>query len=75
MIAPELPAGILRSNFARVRITVMTTMIESEGTAEDNASESCYFAAMTTPGGFQVPSPGGRIDGASTFGQYRRITR
>ena len=27
-----------------------------------------YFAA-TIAGGFQVPSPGGRIDGASVFGQ------
>lgn len=29
----------------------------------------------TTAGGCQVPSPGGRIEGASLFGQYRRITR
>jgi hypothetical protein len=33
-----------------------------------------YFA-ITTAGGFQVPSPAGKIDGASVFGQYRRITR
>jgi hypothetical protein len=25
-------------------------------------------------GGFRVPSPGGRIDGASVLGQYSRIT-
>ena len=28
----------------------------------------CYFT-FTTPGGCQVPSPGGRIDGGSVFGQ------
>ena len=27
------------------------------------------------PGGFEVPSPGGRMDGGSVLGQYRRITR
>jgi hypothetical protein len=36
--------------------------------------EHRYFAA-TMPGGFHVPSPGGRIDGGVSFGQYRRITR
>jgi hypothetical protein len=29
----------------------------------------------TTPGGFQVPSPGGKIDGGASLGQYRRITK
>jgi hypothetical protein len=33
-----------------------------------------YFAATIT-GGFHVPSPGGKIDGGVSFGQYRRITR
>ena len=33
-----------------------------------------YFAT-TMAGGCHVPLPGGRIDGGSVFGQYRRITR
>lgn len=33
-----------------------------------------YFAA-TMPGGCQVPSPGGRIDGGVSVGAYSRITR
>jgi hypothetical protein len=31
--------------------------------------------ACTIPGGFQVPSPTGRMEGCSTFGQYNRMTR
>lgn len=31
--------------------------------------------ACTMAGGCQLPSPGGRIEGGSAFGQYRRITR
>ena len=38
------------------------------------ASAPPYLDA-TIAGGFQVPSPGGKIDGGSFFGQYRRITR
>jgi hypothetical protein len=35
-----------------------------------------YFCfANWIPGGFQVPSPGGRMEGGSVFGQYRRMTR
>jgi len=30
-------------------------------------------SATTTFGGLQVPLPGGRIDGGSVFGQYRRM--
>ena len=33
-----------------------------------------YFPA-TRLGGFQLPSPGGRIDGGVSLGQYSRITR
>jgi hypothetical protein len=28
-----------------------------------------FYAARFIPGGFQVPSPGGRIEGGSVFGQ------
>jgi hypothetical protein len=35
---------------------------------------SLYFDA-TIAGDFQVPSPGGKIEGGVSFGQYRRITR
>lgn len=31
--------------------------------------------ATTTAGGCHVPLPGGRIDGGSGLGQYRRITK
>jgi len=34
-----------------------------------------HYAACTIAGGFQVPSPGGKIDGGVSLGQYRRITR
>src|SRR5258708_39661146 len=35
----------------------------------------CYYFAFTMPGGFQVPSPAGGIEGASVFGRWRRLTR
>lgn len=40
----------------------------------DDLSSGNYFATWM-PGGCQVPSPAGSIEGASVFGQYRRITR
>ena len=33
------------------------------------------YLAATSAGGCHVPSPAGRIDGGSVFGQYRRMTR
>lgn len=33
------------------------------------------YATRFMPGGCHVPSPGGKIEGASVLGQYRRITR
>jgi hypothetical protein len=33
-----------------------------------------YFTSAT-PGGFQVPAPGGGMEGGSAFGQYSRITK
>jgi hypothetical protein len=35
---------------------------------DDGGRRECY-TANSTAGGFQVPSPGGRIEGASVFGQ------
>jgi hypothetical protein len=32
-------------------------------------SKQMTYLTFTMPGGFQVPSPGGRIEGASVFGQ------
>jgi hypothetical protein len=34
-----------------------------------------FYETCFTPGGCHDPSPGGRMDGASVFGQYRRIMR
>jgi hypothetical protein len=39
-----------------------------------NARPENHFAT-TIAGGFQLPSPGGRIEGGCVFGQYKRITR
>jgi hypothetical protein len=36
--------------------------------------ESLYFVA-TIAGGFQVPSPAGKIEGGVSLGQYSRIAR
>ena len=36
--------------------------------------QECY-TTIAIAGGFQVPLPGGKIDGSSVFGQYNRITR
>ena len=33
------------------------------------------YADRFTSGGCQVPLPGGKIEGGSIFGQYKRITR
>jgi len=35
----------------------------------------CRYFDATMAGGLHVPSPGGRIEGGVSFGQYRRITR
>lgn len=45
--------------------------------AQGEAAEMICIGRQTRlmPGGCQVPSPAGRMDGASFFGQYRRITR
>jgi hypothetical protein len=34
---------------------------------------TCYLSAQIG-GGFQVPKPGGKIEGGVSLGQYRRIT-
>lgn len=34
-----------------------------------------HHFACTTDGGFQAPSPVGRIEGGCVVGQYRRMTR
>ena len=33
------------------------------------------YEALSTAGGFHVPSPAGKIEGGVSLGQYRRITR
>jgi len=38
-------------------------------------AEPSDYCASVTAGGCHVPSPGGRIDGGVSFGQYRRSTR
>jgi len=38
----------------------------SPGTS--NAAETDGYLVFTIPGGFQVPSPGGRMEGGSVFG-------
>jgi hypothetical protein len=42
--------------------------------AELQSNLSLYYCTAVTAGGFHVPSPGGKIDGGVSFGQYRRIT-
>jgi len=32
-------------------------------------SKAEYYFTFTMPGGFQVPSPGGKMEGGSIFGQ------
>jgi hypothetical protein len=32
------------------------------------------YEALSTAGGFHVPSPAGKIEGGVSLGQYRRIT-
>jgi hypothetical protein len=34
-----------------------------------------FYATRFIPGGCHVPSPGGRIEGGSVFGQYSRNTK
>ena len=42
---------------------------EANDSSQSPADGSVSYLACMTGGGFQVPSPGGRIDGASVFGQ------
>ena len=60
---------IMTQNFAPVRgaAGLVKLMLVAAGVR-------LYFDA-TIAGGFQVPSPGGKTDGGSVFGQYRRITK
>jgi hypothetical protein len=46
----------------------LTALVELES-AIRASDVKLYFDASTTPGGFQVPSPGGKIDGGVSFGQ------
>ena len=39
------------------------------------AGISWIYETFCMPGGCQVPSPGGRIEGVVSFGQYNRRTR
>ena len=50
------------------RSLIVSTRFGRDGRRE------CY-TTNAIAGGFQVPLPGGRIDGASVFGQYNRMTR
>lgn len=49
--------------------------VRVEQEKEQNRIATVY-CVMITPGGRQVPSPGGKMDGGGTLrGQYKRITR
>ena len=42
---------------------------QSLGIPDAEAAISCSYETRITPGGFHVPSPAGKIDGGSAFGQ------
>src|SRR5580704_4875923 len=51
--------------------------VRSRGRGKVAFEIECYpshFAA-TIPGGFHVPSPGGKIEGGESFGEYNRMIR
>ena len=58
----------------RIEATVSNWASSRQSAVIACALRHCYFDA-TTAGGFHVPSPGGKIDGGVSLGQYRRITR
>ena len=60
---------VLRPRFVFIASSIVAV------SAATNIQSNLYFEATTTPGGFHEPSPGGRIEGGVSFGQYRRITR
>jgi hypothetical protein len=51
----------------------LTAFVELESAIR--ASDVKLYIDATIPGGFHVPSPGGRIEGGSVLGQYRRMTK
>lgn len=51
---------------AHLRIAIRRSHNPPNG---ENEVRHRHFDARTTPGGFQVPSPGGRTEGGSVFGQ------
>jgi len=58
-------------NLTPLQIPTLPTqvaIIESSGYQNVSEPMGLYFA-FTMPGGFQVPSPGGRMEGGSVFGQ------
>ena len=57
--------------FGEAGAAASTTVVACVSRAKNAAmcsSQPNHFT-FTMPGGFQVPSPGGRIEGASVFGQ------
>src|SRR5260370_30004120 len=52
-----------------------TVLFTSAGDGPRVSRGRCYYFTFTMPGGFHVPSPGGRIEGGVSLGQWRRMTR
>lgn len=65
----ERPKRRSKQSLARRHALLRSATCPLQGRTPD-----CYFDA-TIPGGFQVPTPAGRIEGGVSLGQYRRITR
>ncbi len=58
-----------------LRETFINTVTRNRSLVPPNWVTARDSYCATTAGGCQVPFPAGRIDGASVFGQYRRITK
>jgi hypothetical protein len=69
MTKPGNTAAVAQSCFV---VVVVALFSFTSGTAHQHGRDN-YCA--TTAGGCHVPSPAGNMDGASVFGQYRRMTR
>ncbi len=71
----RLIVGPSRVGLNRNAKACQTEVNQKPGQAIPSRLDALSYCATCIAGGCQVPEPGGRMEGGSVFGQYRRITR
>jgi hypothetical protein len=61
--------------YVQVNTSTRRNFLDQRSGVEDPRASNDDYCATCIAGGCQVPSPAGRMEGGSVFGQYKRITR